>query len=188
MRSSSIFVSVGLLSLACLVITVSPMAPLASRANAAPDAGQPDAGPTGPGSRAADPIHEGEVPAREDIAPDPIVKSGPISEPDIPQPILAEDGTVLGTFTAPPADAPPMPLNAVIRAKLAMARASIAAAEAAGTRAITLPERPVLAPEELDRIKLERLAAIAPQPLAIRPGVPSNDSNDAAPAGEEVAR
>jgi hypothetical protein len=133
---------------------------------------------------AADPL---PVPAP--AAPAPATPAGPRNlvnlflEPT-PQPLLSPEGNIVGSFTDGALGLPAQPLNSVEEAKLALARQAIAAAEAAGTRMVTLAERPgpaIPSLEELERIKLERLATQAPQPMAQRPGTSSGAAASSAP-------
>ncbi len=92
-----------------------------------------------------------------------------------PQPLLSPEGLVVGSFTDGASGQPPQPLNRLEEAKLALARQAIAAAEAAGTRLVLLAEPPEAAAsaDDLERVKLERLAARTPPPMAQRPGASS---------------
>lgn len=177
MRTSSIHVSVGLLVAALLAF-----APPAE-ADAEPGLA---AGPAPPGIEAT---QGSEVPAPEGLPAASTLPPSIDEDAAVRKEIVAEDGSVLGTFTARASRTQSDPRNAIIEAKLAAARAAIAAAEAAGTRVIGMPAHDAPAPADLDRVKRERAAAREPQVLDVRPGVPGSDGPQApvAPeAGEEV--
>ncbi len=164
MRISLIHISLGILLL------TGPLAAAneAAGADASPQSVVPESGPA-------------EIPpdrsvGEETFVPDELPR-GPADmlqqvTSGAPQEILAADGTLLGTFTAIQAGSSGTSLNAIIRAKLDLARAAIATADRAGTRGLRIAERDEPAPELIERIKLERAAAQAPQPMETRPGVP----------------
>ncbi|MDM7916306.1 MAG: hypothetical protein QUU85_13750 [Candidatus Eisenbacteria bacterium] len=74
-----------------------------------------------------------------------------------------------------------------------MARAAIAAAEAAGTREIRREDRAIVSPEQAEASKLERLANQAPQIIVPRPGTDEAGAMqvttpDSTAGGEEEGR
>jgi hypothetical protein len=73
--------------------------------------------------------------------------------------------------------------------KLEAARRAVAAAEAAGTRGVTVPERATVAPltpEEADRLKAALLRALEPQVMEARPGTALGPIEIEASAGGDV--